>query len=1086
MGGIIICGKMCSLGTEVRLTAISVIVQAAVWLLLMRGGVNAARHMEYNTTSHPVQHQINAHLVCHTHDDVGWLKTVDQYYVGSNNSIQVAAVQYILDSVLKSLLQNCDRKFMYVEQAFFQRWWREQNHHMQSLVRRLVDRGQLEFLNGGWCMHDEASTHYVDMVDQTTLGHRYIKSQFDAVPRIGWQIDPFGHSSVQASLLSAEAGLDAVFFARADYQDIENRRKQKSMEVIWRGSKSLGATAQTFAGILHHHYDPPKGFNFEINSKDPPLQDDPELFDYNVQERVDLFVEKVLEQASQFRTNHVMLTMGEDFTYGNANTWFKQLDKLIHYVNLDGRVNVFYSSPSSYVDAKNAANVSWPLKTDDYFPHANSPHSYWTGYFASRTALKGYVRSLSGYLQAARQLEFLLGRHQSGTTQPLEEALAIAQHHDAVSGTEKQHVANDFAKRLAIGEAEAEKVVSMALLELLALQDQTDGRRTMLEGSVRGRSDSGGGGIPLLPVVCQCRLLNITYCPVTEAKILKETAIVIILYNPLAWHRTEVVRFPVTSTDVHVEDLHGIEVLSQMVPVEVEEEALREFHAEAYTGAKLHRRDPLFELVFEAQVPPLGVATYFVDHPTNPSDRASVSAMEQLDTNASASGIVDVGNDYVRVSIANDTGRLQRITELKSGLSVELKNSFLWYNGSTGNTVEEPGQASGAYIFRPNGSAALPVGGENASVKTTIVRGPIVTEIRQRFSSWVSQVMRIYRGKEHVEVEYTVGPIPIDDGLGKEAITRFSTGLASNKTFYTDSNGRDMIRRVINYRPTWDLNVTEPVAGNYYPVNSAIYLGNGNADFSILVDRALGGASLTDGELELMLHRRLLVDDRRGVGECLNETVCAGSVCRGLTVRGKLYLNLNPSGAAARWRRTEAQKLYSPLLPGFLIADSDIVGQLKASAGPLARGFSALASEDGTVHEFPCNVALMTLQGLPKRKVLLRLAHLYEVDEDAENSNCTIIDISPIVRNRQGTANVKWMHETTLTANQVKRGRRTLSWRVEGEEGGTPMTVRRGGGGEETFAKKGNKKYDFRMELCPMEIRSFEMKLKHRPLAERR
>lgn len=29
--------------------------------------------------------------------------------------------------------------------------------------------------------------------------------------------------------------------------------------------------------------------------------------------------------------------------------------------------------------------------------------------------------------------------------------MAVAQHHDAVSGTEKQHVANDYAKRLAEG-----------------------------------------------------------------------------------------------------------------------------------------------------------------------------------------------------------------------------------------------------------------------------------------------------------------------------------------------------------------------------------------------------------------------------------------------------------------------------------------------------------------------------------------------------------------------------------------------------------------------------------------------------------
>ena len=53
-------------------------------------------------------------------------------------------------------------------------------------------------------MHDEATTHYIDMIDQTTLGHHAIKSQFNITPRAGWQIDPFGHSAVQAYLLGAE------------------------------------------------------------------------------------------------------------------------------------------------------------------------------------------------------------------------------------------------------------------------------------------------------------------------------------------------------------------------------------------------------------------------------------------------------------------------------------------------------------------------------------------------------------------------------------------------------------------------------------------------------------------------------------------------------------------------------------------------------------------------------------------------------------------------------------------------------------------------------------------------------------------
>lgn len=43
-------------------------------------------------------------------------------------------------------------------------------------------------------------------------------------------------------------------------------------------------------------------------------------------------------------------------------------------------------------------------------------------------------------------------------------------------------------------------------------------------------------------------------------------------------------------------------------------------------------------------------------------------------------------------------------------------------------------------------------------------------------------------------------------------------------TFYTDSNGREYLKRVRDFRPTWNLTVTEPVSGNYYPLTVGAYI----------------------------------------------------------------------------------------------------------------------------------------------------------------------------------------------------------------------------------------------------------------------
>ena len=50
---------------------------------------------------------------------------------------------------------------------------------------------------------------------------------------------------------------------------------------------------------------------------------------------------------------------------------YYNIDKVIHYANLDGRVNSFYSNPEIYTKAKMdeaKAGLEFPKKTGDFFP----------------------------------------------------------------------------------------------------------------------------------------------------------------------------------------------------------------------------------------------------------------------------------------------------------------------------------------------------------------------------------------------------------------------------------------------------------------------------------------------------------------------------------------------------------------------------------------------------------------------------------------------------------------------------------------------------------------------------------------------
>lgn len=295
-----------------------------------------------------------------------------------------------------------------------------------------------------------------------------------------------------------------------------------------------------------------------------------------------------------------------------------------------------------------------------------------------------------------------------------------------------------------------------------------------------------------------------------------------------------------------------------------------------------------------------------------------------------------------------------------------------------------------AYTFRQDDDLML----LHNSIEFSVHEGSLVKEVHQHVNEWISQVIRLYEGVNRVEFEWMVGPIPLDGDVGGEIVTNFQSGIASRGIFYTDSNGRELIKREKDKREDFVSDLSDqPIAGNFYPVTSRIALQDNSHRLVLLTDRSQAGSSLADGQLEMILHRRLLFNDGGGVGEPLNEEQFG----KGLIARGKLYLVLNSvENAGSKSERVMEKELSLPFWKFFSSADQD------------SRAMASLGSIPD-FNDLPESVHLLTLESFTENEVLLRLENFL----DATEGGSVTFNIRHIFDSLNGVE----IRETTLDGN---------------------------------------------------------------------
>lgn len=767
------------------------------------------------------------HVVCHTHDDPGWLWTLDDYYMGTDHC--KVSVKRILDNMVVSLTNKKDRKFSYVEMSFFKKWYDTQTDKIKQTVKDFIKEGRLEIINGGWVMHDEAGTYYKHLIDNMRIGLKFLKEEFNITPKIGWFIDPFGHSSATSHILS-QMNFEKIVLTRIDYLEKKDRIENHNLEFIY---DPFGLGQKIFTHISYHHYNPRKIL------RNYPGDKKIELSEEELKDVCEKYYEEMVEERVGYRTNNILLYYGEDFAFNEADINYENIEMIMNYVNknMKGKMKMIYSTPSQYFESVLKSGAKFDTHSNyDFFPYADNAHCYWTGYFSSRANLKGLIKQLGLYVNITNRLLFEIFTGNEGKMKNnkkiikkaidciyfAREKLGVLQHHDAVTGTSKEKTNKDYENMAIVGVEKLKKYIYL-LVNILGGSEKPYDISCGYEEELTldGQNEVDNNFVIINPNLNEDHFFNYRL-------------------NIFKKDDKNSYEFKITEGD-HI--LFGNNIAFNDVDIGLRYSSLQ-FNSSLeknnlFTGLSIARTNKVIE------------KKYF-------------SSLKEEKININNGELIF---DCETLKFIKDKNEFS----LSHGY-------YTSYDGSNSKVRPEKSNPDGAYIFAPceNELQTYKSIDKNKSFYQQNIN---YTSIVLRYpNSYL--IIIIQNNNLNIYTESIFDPIPRKTDTAYNYLLVLNSNINNiNEEYnqpqiFTDSQGINMMKRIKDTRPNYKYELTEKVSSNFYPITSVVSLhetNNKKNKISIYSDRAQSAGFLDKGQIQLICQRFSTVDDWKGVGEGLYE-----------------------------------------------------------------------------------------------------------------------------------------------------------------------------------------------------------------------
>lgn len=280
------------------------------------------------------------------------------------------------------------------------------------------------------------------------------------------------------------------------------------------------------------------------------------------------------------------------------------------------------------------------------------------------------------------------------------------------------------------------------------------------------------------------------------------------------------------------------------------------------------------------------------------------------------------------------------------------------------------------------------------------VRLQLSSEHKTRIRLWVSEDPLV---GARIELAHRIGVLT----QKTEVVSRFTVKDLSSADFFSEDNGYESIR----HRSGWDGDKgTIPL--RHWPSQLSTYLNDGSTQFSVALDRSHAVASLSNGTLDVIQHRR--GSPFSGTGG----TVVLDDTDRILT---HTWLGLGALAPTNALRHSNKLRLNHPLVLMFGPGQSSIVDAVKSV--PL-----------------PSNVYLQTIRATSasSEELMLRVMHLFGKEEQpAAAASVVEVDVGAVMAPFRPTMTA--FNETTLSGLIPKSDLQRMVWNTTNPANTSPV-----------------------------------------------